>query len=217
MSQKETFGLRLRAARERRSLSLEDISARTKVPVALWEAMERNDFARWPSGLFARAYVRDFARLTGLDPEEIVDEFCRHFPNGDRRRGTLVRAQAEAVNTVPRFEDDTVPAQGDRRADPGRPDEAVRPFWARVPIQRAIGVAGDLAVAATVAVGLAELTRSPWLPVVGLTSLAYTTIGTLCFGRSPGFMLAEWLALRVPQLLDVGERRLSTRAHVRPF
>ncbi len=90
MSRKDSFGLRLRAARERRGIALESIMATTKVPVAVWQAMERNDFSNWPSGLFARAYIRDYARLVGLDPEEVVEEFCRYFPNGDRHRDTLV-------------------------------------------------------------------------------------------------------------------------------
>ncbi len=86
MSHKDSFGLRLRAARERQAISLQSIAERTKVSVTHWEEMERNDFSRWPTGLFARAYVRDYSTIVGLNPEEVVDEFCRYFPNGDRRR-----------------------------------------------------------------------------------------------------------------------------------
>ena len=51
----------------------------------LWLGLERNDFSNWPSGIFARAFVRDYAKAVGLDADEIVDEFCRLFPIGDRR------------------------------------------------------------------------------------------------------------------------------------
>ncbi|MGH9307952.1 MAG: helix-turn-helix domain-containing protein [Vicinamibacterales bacterium] len=86
MTDRETFGPRLRAERERRGISLETIAAVTNVSAELWDGLERNDFSRWPSGIFARAFVRDYARAVGLDADEVIDEFCRLFPVGDRRR-----------------------------------------------------------------------------------------------------------------------------------
>ena len=83
MSEKDTFGPRLRAERERRGISIETIASVTKVGGDLWEGLERNDFSRWPSGIFARAFVRDYARAIALDADEVVDEFCRLFPVGD--------------------------------------------------------------------------------------------------------------------------------------
>ena len=70
MSDRETFGPRLRAERERRGISLDTIASVTKVGGDLWEGLERNDFSRWPSGIFARAFVRDYARAIGLDSDE---------------------------------------------------------------------------------------------------------------------------------------------------
>ena len=78
-----------RAERERRGISIDTIASVTKVGADLWEGLERNDFSRWPSGIFARAFVRDYARAIGLDADEAVDEFCRLFPMGDRRRQPL--------------------------------------------------------------------------------------------------------------------------------
>ena len=85
MSDRETFGPRLRSERERRGISLETIAAVTKVGADLWDGLERNDFSRWPTGIFARAFVRDYATAVGLDADEVVDEFCRLFAIGDRR------------------------------------------------------------------------------------------------------------------------------------
>ena len=67
MSDRDTFGPRLRAERERRGISIETIASVTKVGGDLWDGLERNDFSRWPSGIFARAFVRDYARAIGLD------------------------------------------------------------------------------------------------------------------------------------------------------
>ena len=80
MSEQDTFGPRLRSERERRGISLETIVTVTKVGADLWLGLERNDFSKWPSGIFARAFIRDYAKAVGLDADEVVDEFCRLFP-----------------------------------------------------------------------------------------------------------------------------------------
>ena len=59
--EKETFGPVLRAARERRGVTLKQLAAETKLSVELWEALEENDLSRWPKRVFARSYVRDYA------------------------------------------------------------------------------------------------------------------------------------------------------------
>jgi len=106
MTDRDIFGPRLRRQREARRVSLEQIAAATKVDVELWAGMERNDFARWPSGVFARAFVREYARLIGVDPEETVNEFCRWFEQGDRRRGRIIREEAELLGFESRWRDD---------------------------------------------------------------------------------------------------------------
>jgi transcriptional regulator with XRE-family HTH domain len=77
MSDRETFGPWLRSERERRGISLDTLASVTKVNAGLWDGLERNDFSRWPSGIFARAFVRDYARALALDETEVIDEFCR--------------------------------------------------------------------------------------------------------------------------------------------
>jgi Helix-turn-helix domain len=74
------------------------IATDTNVSEVLWAAMEKNDFSRWPNGIFARAYIRDYAKMVGVDPEATVDEFCRWFPQGDRRADRQIRGQAEIIN-----------------------------------------------------------------------------------------------------------------------
>ena len=209
MSHKESFGLRLRAARERRGLTLESVTAKTKVPATLWEALERNDLASWPSGLFARAYVRDYARIVGLDPEEVVEEFCRYFPNGDRRRGNLIRAQAEVVDIRSQYHDEQLPPEGDRRA--GGPTATVSPFprvAASKAGQRVLGAIADLLFVSLLAILIARLFRVSFLATLGIVSVAYYSVGVAILGRSPGFALASVLRRRVPELLPASERRM---------
>src|SRR5512141_1481126 len=73
------FGSTLRAARERRGISLRQIAASTKISVAALEALERNDTSKLPGGIFSRAFVRSYATEVGLDPDETVREFLERF------------------------------------------------------------------------------------------------------------------------------------------
>src|SRR5437764_7681775 len=75
------FGGRLRAARERRGMSLRQISNATKISVSALEALEHNDLSRLPGGIFSRAFVRSYALEVGLDPEEAIQEFLAQFPH----------------------------------------------------------------------------------------------------------------------------------------
>jgi transcriptional regulator with XRE-family HTH domain len=112
MSGREAFGANLRRARIQRGVSLDQVARQTNVSKTLWAAMERNDFSRWPNGIFARAYLREYAKIIGADPETTVDEFCRWFPQGDRRSEPRMRAQAEIVGHELEW-NDQVPPEGD--------------------------------------------------------------------------------------------------------
>ena len=69
------IGTRLKHARERRKLSLADISTRTKIPVRALDAIEHNDFARLPAGLFRRAFIKAFAAEVGADGVALASEY----------------------------------------------------------------------------------------------------------------------------------------------
>ena len=72
VSERRAFGDRVRRQRERRGVSLEAIARATKVPASLFAGLERGDCARWPGGVYSRAYVRAYAQAIGLDPDEAV-------------------------------------------------------------------------------------------------------------------------------------------------
>jgi transcriptional regulator with XRE-family HTH domain len=131
MSAREAFGPNLRRLRLQRGLTLDQIADRTKVGVALWDDLEQNDLSRWPSGIFARAYIREYAEIVGADPDVTVDEFCRWFPEGDRRAERLIRGHAEIVGHPIKWHEQ-VPPEADRRAGASQAsDEAAkkpRPF-----------------------------------------------------------------------------------------
>jgi len=72
---------RLRNERERRQILLSSISANTKISAGLFEALERGDVSRWPSGIFRRSFIRAYAQAIGLDPDAIAREFLEQFPD----------------------------------------------------------------------------------------------------------------------------------------
>lgn len=73
------IGSRLQQAREQRGLTLRDIANTTKISTATLNAIEHNDFARLPGGVFSRAYVRAFAAEVGLDADELTREYRARF------------------------------------------------------------------------------------------------------------------------------------------
>jgi transcriptional regulator with XRE-family HTH domain len=68
----EQVGAQLRAARERAGLTLEDISARTKIKVLFLAALEQGQVELLPPGPFARGFARAYAVEVGLDPSDVL-------------------------------------------------------------------------------------------------------------------------------------------------
>ena len=75
------FGAKLRATREARGITLREIADSTKISVRALEALERNDIARLPGGIFTRAFVRSYAAAVGFEPEQAIREFMAQFPD----------------------------------------------------------------------------------------------------------------------------------------
>ena len=79
VSQRGDFGSRLRSARLARGISLRDLSANTKIGIGSLEALERNEIASLPGGIFTRGFIRTYAVEVGLDPESTVRVFLASF------------------------------------------------------------------------------------------------------------------------------------------
>jgi transcriptional regulator with XRE-family HTH domain len=77
----QSFGARLRYERERRQIALKSIAESTKIGLSLLEGLERDDVARWPSGIFRKSFIRSYAEAIGLEPDTIVREFIERYPD----------------------------------------------------------------------------------------------------------------------------------------
>ena len=76
MSSTSTFGEHLKREREMRGVSLEEISAATRISVRFLEALENEHWAQLPGGIFNRGFIRSVARFLGMDEDGLVAEYA---------------------------------------------------------------------------------------------------------------------------------------------
>src|ERR1035437_1202068 len=65
-------GETLRRTRLKRNLQLEEISNELKISTRFLQAIESDQYDKLPGGIFAKSFVRQYARLLGLDEEDIA-------------------------------------------------------------------------------------------------------------------------------------------------
>jgi cytoskeleton protein RodZ len=70
-----SFGENLRRERELRGIELREMAEATKISIRFLQALEQDRVDILPGGMFQRAFVRQYARYLGLDPERVVAEF----------------------------------------------------------------------------------------------------------------------------------------------
>jgi cytoskeletal protein RodZ len=70
-----SFGGWLRRQREMREISLRDIADRTKISLRYLQAMEDDRFDLLPAPIFAKGFLREYARYVGLSPDEVVNHY----------------------------------------------------------------------------------------------------------------------------------------------
>jgi cytoskeleton protein RodZ len=70
-----SFGTWLRRQREAREISLRDVAERTKISMRYLEAMEEDRFDLLPAPVFAKGFLREYARYVGLSPDEVVNHY----------------------------------------------------------------------------------------------------------------------------------------------
>src|SRR5215510_5558292 len=67
-------GETLRRERLKRNLDLEEISRELKISARFLQAIENDQYDKLPGGVFAKSFVRQYARLMGLDDEQLVNQ-----------------------------------------------------------------------------------------------------------------------------------------------
>ena len=70
-----SFGQKLKAEREKRSISLDQISLTTKIGTRMLQALEEDKFNQLPGGIFNKGFVRAYARCVGIDEDQAVNDY----------------------------------------------------------------------------------------------------------------------------------------------
>jgi len=198
----ESFGARLRAQRERQRIGLAAIAHSTKINVALFEALERDDVSRWPAGIFRRAFIRAYADAIGLDPVPVLREFLEHFPDpADEPYVSAARSERTGVAAGDCSPADTMPLRLTLA------DEGWSPAKTRVKVllkrsQRAAAAVYDLAIVSAIAALVFVVAGRFWTPFT-IVTVCYYFGGVLALGNSPG----SWLVGRRDKNLAVGSRQ----------
>jgi transcriptional regulator with XRE-family HTH domain len=180
----EGLGARLRAERERRGIPIATIAASTKIAVSLFEGLERDDVSRWPQGIFRRAFVREYARAIGLDPEETLNDFLEQFPDplAEPAPTEEDKARSRRPGTVLRLTLADMPGSHNG----GRPLVGIG--------KRCGAVALDATAIVAVALALYAALGSFWMSLAVFTFFYYTG-ATLVLGNTPA---VRFFASRVP-------------------
>jgi hypothetical protein len=178
----EPLGRRLRRERERRHISLESISAATKIGVPLLQALEAEDVGRLPAGIFRRSIVRSYACAVGVDPDETLSEFLACFPDPPELATELTASPDGGAASLLRRRN----ATGLRLtlADSGNAGERVLQNAA----VRLTATACDLSVISALAVVAYVVLHQFWLPLA-VVAMIYYPAGLVLLGNTPGMFI----------------------------
>src|SRR5947199_9396607 len=107
-----SFGERMKREREMRAITIEQIAESTKIGSRMLHALEHEDFAKLPGGIFNKGFVRAYAKYLGLDEEQAVTDYLAAEVEQERKRRAPYDA-ADAKQSQPQL----FAIQGGSRAD----------------------------------------------------------------------------------------------------
>lgn len=71
----ESLGEVFQKAREAKGLTLDDAASKTRILPFYLKAVEENNYARLPDEVFAKGFVRSYARILGMDEAAVIKKF----------------------------------------------------------------------------------------------------------------------------------------------
>ncbi len=92
-----SVGELLRAARESAGFSLGDIANRLRMGIKQIDAIERADYAALPQGIFLRGFIRNYAKVVGIDVDDALATLERTHRDGLAVAATRVVAPTAAA------------------------------------------------------------------------------------------------------------------------
>lgn len=71
----ESFGAYLRQLREEKGVSMEEVASRTKISLKYLQALEEDDLGKIPNEVFAKGFIRSYARCLALEEDGVLTRF----------------------------------------------------------------------------------------------------------------------------------------------
>jgi len=98
----ETVGWKLRKARRKLKLTVEQAEEETKVRAKYLKAIEADDWKAFPSRIYVLGFVRRYSEFLGLSSKEVLAEFKDQFDNFTVSKGleTLSKRKTEKPSVI---------------------------------------------------------------------------------------------------------------------
>lgn len=91
----ESVGEFFRQVRETKGLTVDEVASKTRIRTDFVKALEDGNFAKLPDQVFAKGFVRSYARSLGLDEEDAIHRFIQSagsfYEKQDERERLKVR------------------------------------------------------------------------------------------------------------------------------
>ena len=191
MKSQRAFGEALRRHREQSGVSIESIALQTKISGALLRALEQGDCSRWPTGIYSRSYIRDYAVAIGLDPDDLAAQFSECFSATAYPDGPEKPPEAPKVDAL------RLTLASEPQAD------------IRVAGRRAILVVLDCVLVLVVAAALRFTVMSNFWIALGIVTVVLHSLSVAAGGRAASDLFAQLFRTPPPEPVVAAETQES--------
>ena len=96
-----SIGQKLETARQAKGVTVSEAGRSTKILSKFIEAMEGDDFGVLSAPVYAKSFIRMYAKYLGIDAQPLVDEYvAQHLPKTKRQFSEEVRQNLAQVDQV---------------------------------------------------------------------------------------------------------------------
>ncbi|WP_435060408.1 helix-turn-helix domain-containing protein, partial [Streptomyces sp. bgisy060] len=99
---RDSIGRALQQARIAAGLTVEEVSASTRVRIPIVHAIEDDDFSRCGGDVYARGHIRTLARAVGLDPASLIEQYDAEHGGRPSPTPAAPLFEAERIRPEPR-------------------------------------------------------------------------------------------------------------------
>ncbi|MFE3072883.1 helix-turn-helix domain-containing protein [Streptomyces sp. NPDC059247] len=99
---RDSIGRALQQTRIAAGLTVEEVSASTRVRIPIVHAIEEDDFSRCGGDVYARGHIRTLARAVGLDPAPLIEQYDAEHGGRPAPTPAAPLFEAERIRPEPR-------------------------------------------------------------------------------------------------------------------